>query len=84
MANFQREGSNSNTEVGSSFQKLALKSLLALGLDLSPDFRVKIGISDFKKPHAFDFGNFESKIVVECKSHKWTSGGNVPSAKMTC
>ena len=23
------------------------------------------------------------KIVVECKSHKWTEGANVPSAKMT-
>ncbi len=22
-------------------------------------------------------------MIIECKSHKWTSGNNVPSAKMT-
>lgn len=24
-----------------------------------------------------------NKIVIECKSHTWTSGDNVPSAKLT-
>ena len=25
----------------------------------------------------------ENKVIVECKSHKWTEGDNVPSAKLT-
>jgi len=36
-----------------------------------------------KKEHAFDLGSKKQKIIVECKSHRWTSGDNVPSAKMT-
>ena len=42
-----------------------------------------MGIEGIKKPHAFDLGSDEPKVLVECKSHKWTSGNNVPSAKMT-
>lgn len=34
-----------------------------------------------KKKHSFDLGCKDKKIV-ECKSHKWTSGGNIPSAKL--
>src|SRR5690606_11409434 len=33
-----------------------------------------------------DLGNAldgAEKIIVECKSHKWTSSGKVPSAKLT-
>lgn len=36
-----------------------------------------------KKRHIFDLGCEEQKIIVECKSHRWTTGGNIPSAKMT-
>lgn len=25
----------------------------------------------------------KNKIIVECKSHRWTKGKNVPSAKLT-
>jgi hypothetical protein len=84
MANFQREGASSNTEVGNSFQNLALKALNSHGLELSRSFSIEIGISQVKRPHLFDFGDHENKIIVECKSHKWTVGGNVPSAKITC
>ncbi len=31
----------------------------------------------------FDLGNLTQKIIVECKSHKWTTGENIPSAKLT-
>ncbi len=27
-------------------------------------------------------GNLDEKILIECKSHKWTEKGNVPSAKI--
>lgn len=39
-----------------------------------------------KKNHRFDLGTpsyVEEKIIIECKSHRWTSGDNVPSAKLT-
>ena len=41
-----------------------------------------VGLSS-KKKHCFDLGAATPKIIVECKSHKWTAGANVPSAKMT-
>lgn len=31
----------------------------------------------------FDLGSSSPPVLVECKSHRWTSGGNVPSAKIT-
>ena len=49
---------------------------------LQKDHSVQIGVSD-KKDRKFDLGSDEPPILVECKSHRWTTGGNVPSAKMT-
>ena len=31
----------------------------------------------------FDLGSETPSVVVECKSHTWTVGGNSPSAKMS-
>ena len=36
-----------------------------------------------RKKHNFDLGSVNPKIIIECKSHRWTAGGKVPSAKMT-
>ena len=36
-----------------------------------------------KKERKFDLGSANPPLLVECKSHRWTSGGNVPSAKIT-
>jgi hypothetical protein len=52
------------------------------GVLLTPSITVPIGISG-KKLHAFDLGSAKDKILVECKAHSWTEGGNVPSAKLT-
>ena len=52
------------------------------GLSLRRDYRVPIGVSG-KKERQFDLGSDSPPILVECKSHRWTAGGNVPSAKMT-
>lgn len=50
----------------------------------SLNLKVSVGISDIKKDHAFDLGCEKEKILVECKSHKWTApNDNVPSAKLT-
>jgi hypothetical protein len=44
---------------------------------------VEVGISVRKKPHRFDLGSAKPPILVECKSHRWTTGDNMPAAKMT-
>ncbi len=79
--NFQRIGSKSNAQVGNDFEKLA-KGVLEkkFNCSFSCNYSIEIGLSK-KKKHNFDLGN--DNILVECKSHKWTSGDNVPSAKLT-
>lgn len=80
---FQRVGSVSNAHVGSDFEKSAQELLDSLGFHLTPDFALPVGVGEKKKEHRFDLGSASPEIVVECKSHRWTAGGNVPSAKMT-
>lgn len=79
---FQRKGAKSNTDVGREFERAAKDFFATQNLPLEEDVSVRIGIND-KKPHKFDLGNLNGKILIECKSHTWTEGGNVPSAKMT-
>lgn len=83
MDNFQRMGSASNAHVGNNFEKVARQMLASQGLYLEENFVLDVGISVKKKKHRFDLGAASSKVIVECKSHKWTAGDNVPSAKMT-
>ena len=82
MKNFQREGSISNSHVGRAFEEKARKVLAKQGLRLESDHKVACGLGAIRKGHAFDLGSESPKVIVECKSHTWTSGGNVPSAKM--
>ena len=82
MSNFQREGSTSNSHVGRAFEERARKVLAKHGLRLESGHRVPCGLGPVRKKHAFDLGSGNPKVIVECKSHTWTSGGNVPSAKM--
>jgi hypothetical protein len=78
----QRVGSASNSKVGADFELVALEFFEKRGIKLSRNFAVDVGLSP-KKKHCFDLGAANPKIIVECKSHKWTAGANVPSAKMT-
>ncbi|WP_211355860.1 hypothetical protein [Colwellia echini] len=80
---FQRIGSKSNAQVGKDFELLAQAFFDQQGLSLVRDFKIPVGVNLFKKDHAFDLGCTEKQVLVECKSHKWTSGDNVPSAKLT-
>jgi hypothetical protein len=82
MTNFQRDGSISNSHVGRAFELRTQKILAAHGLPLELNHRVLCGLHNKKKDHAFDLGSDILKVIVECKSQTWTSGGNVPSAKM--
>jgi hypothetical protein len=79
---FQRKGSESNAHVGRDFEEKIQKYFTKQGLSLNSGVAVPIGING-KKSHAFDLGNKDEKVLVECKAHRWTEGGNVPSAKLT-
>jgi hypothetical protein len=81
--NFQRVGSISNAHVGNEFEELVLTFFAGQGLSLSRGFSVPVGAGTIKKSRKFDFGSYDPPVLVECKSHAWTSGGNVPSAKLT-
>jgi hypothetical protein len=83
VTNFQRIGSASNTQVGMDFEQLAVLSLAAAGIVVHPRFAVPVGVGAAKKDHLFDFGSAEPPVLVECKCHRWTTGDNAPSAKLT-
>jgi hypothetical protein len=78
----QRVGSVSNAHVGADFERVALEFFAKKGIALSRNFPVQVGLSK-KKIHCFDLGTAKEKIIIECKSHRWTVGARVPSAKMT-
>lgn len=80
---FQRAGSDSNARVGAAFEDVALAYFASEGLSLRKGFSLPIGLSEIKKSHRFDLGSDDPAILVECKSHRWTGGTNVPSAKLT-
>jgi hypothetical protein len=80
---FQRAGSISNAHVGKDFEERARRFFAGKGITLSVDHSIPVGIEAQKKKHAFDLGSSSPKVIVECKSHTWTSGNNVPSAKLT-
>ena len=83
MADFQRVGAKSNADVGQKFEQKAVAVLAEYGIEVETDFSVDIGVSDVKKTHKFDLGREFPSVLVECKSHRWTTGGNIPSAKLT-
>ncbi|TVZ39754.1 hypothetical protein P886_4162 [Alteromonadaceae bacterium 2753L.S.0a.02] len=80
---FQRLGSISNAQAGKDFEKIAQEFFKKEGLILDFNLKIPVGIGEITKLHAFDLGCLEQRVLVECKSHKWTSGDNVPSAKLT-
>lgn len=81
--NFQRLGTTSNTRAGSDFESAAQAFFGTQGIVLSKNFAVPVGVGTSKKSHRFDLGSDAPPVLVECKSHTWTQGGNMPSAKMT-
>jgi hypothetical protein len=79
--NFQRVGSISNSHVGREFEQAAREFFATTGIPLKPNFSVPVGHLK-KRLHKFDLGSEEPPILIECKSYKWTSSGNSPSAKI--
>ena len=80
---FQRVGAKSNAHVGREFELVAQRFFALQGIHLQLCHVVDVGIGAEKKPHAFDLGCSSQGILVECKSHRWTAGHNIPSAKLT-
>lgn len=81
--NFQRLGALSNAHVGRDFEAAAQQYFLQLGVSVLPSFAVPVGVGERTKTRRFDLGSDHPPVLVECKSHRWTAGGNVPSAKLT-
>lgn len=79
---FQRLGAPSNTQVGADFENAAVIALAAQGVLVERDFAVSVGIGRLRKKHKFDLGSASPPILAECKSHRWTTGDNAPSAKL--
>jgi hypothetical protein len=69
--------------VGNDFEAAAVAALASRGIMVEPDFAVAVGVGRLRKTHRFDFGSGDPPILVECKCHRWTTGGNAPSAKLT-
>jgi hypothetical protein len=81
--NFQRVGSVSNTHAGNDFEEIAQRFFAEQNIPLIRNFVVPVGVGSHKKEHRFDLGTQSPPTLVECKSHTWTQGGNMPSAKLT-
>ena len=80
----QRIGAKSNAHVGREFELATKEFFASQGLNLVLNVKVDVGIGATTKKHAFDLGCEDKKVLVECKSHKWTApNDNVPSAKLT-
>jgi len=80
----QRVGAKSNAHVGREFELATKEFFASQGLELILNVKVEVGIDVTTKEHAFDLGCEDKKVLVECKSHKWTAPNeNVPSAKLT-
>ena len=81
--NHQRVGAVSNAHVGRDFESVAQEYFRQEGVLLGSNYAVSVGDGTEKKNRQFDLGSGEPPVLVECKSHRWTAGGNVPSAKIT-
>ena len=53
------------------------------GLHLEKSFSLEIGASNYKRLHKFDLGSEAHLVLVECKTHTWTTSGLSPSAKFS-
>ena len=71
-----------NPRTGSDFE-VSVQAFFALrGVILHRDFLQPVGMRAEKHQHSFDLGSTNPPLLIECKCHTWTSGGNSPSAKL--
>lgn len=73
---------NLNPGKGKSFQ-LLVQGALTLHFGKTFNLEVAYPIGKPAKDHKFDLVSDDGGIIVETKNYTWTSGNNVPSAKMS-
>lgn len=71
-----------NPAKGKTFQ-LLVQQALVLYFERSFVLEIAYPIGKPAKDHQFDLASNDGEIIVETKNHTWTSGNNVPSAKMS-
>ena len=71
-----------NPRRGAQFEEFTQLFFSRRRIKLERGFVVDVGVADQKRPHKFDLGSHEPPVLVECKRHTWTKGGNAPSAKL--
>jgi hypothetical protein len=69
--------------VGIDFENAADAAFAEAGIKVERNFSVPVGVGRLRRHHRFDLGSQDPPVLVECKSHRWTVGGNAPSAKLT-
>ena len=69
--------------VGHAFERKAARHFASLGIVVERNYAMRLGVGERTKAHRFDFGSADPKLLIECKSHTWTTSGNMPSAKLT-
>lgn len=79
----QLPGERATTPTGAVLETLAREFFAKRGVQLRRHVTVDVGAAAVKRPHKFDLGSESPRVLVECKSHTWTAGGNAPSAKLT-
>jgi len=72
-----------NPRMGSEFEKNAMDYYKSKNIELTRNYSIPIGFSNIKKDHKYDLGSDNPPILIECKHHSWTEGGNSPSAKLS-
>jgi hypothetical protein len=84
MTNHQRKGSLSNADVGRKFEEEAKRYFYTHeSMALTSNYAIDIGVATVCKQRRFDLGSDRPPVLIECKSHRWTETGNMPSAKVT-
>jgi hypothetical protein len=71
-----------NPRRGRDFENAAREFFRNKGLALETDFPVRVGVGKSYAFHKFDLASEDPPILVECKRHTWSAGGNAPSAKL--
>ena len=61
---------------------LAREFFAGMGLTLRPNYCVQLGRPGCKRVHKFDLGSDIPPVLLECKSHAWTSEGKVSRDKL--
>ena len=72
-----------NPRRGSNFEITVRAFFARRGIALERNFAVQLGMNSEMRSRKFDLGSSRPPILVECKRHTWTGGGNAPSAKLT-